>query len=453
LIMEIKGSIPSLTELDPRVIPFQRKLVWTIKRGLDYSQGTHEILCSGAVGSSKSVVAAHLGITHCLENPKALLLIGRRSMPDLKSTLLQTILEHLGDDVPYDLNKATSIITFANGSKIRPYSWADGRYKKVRSLEPSAAIIEELTENEDLDFYHEIKLRVGRLKHVNEKWILSLTNPDDPTHPAHGYFIDKPSEKTHVFYSKTRDNVFLPPSYIATLEEDLDPKMARRMLEGEWLAISQEVVYYSYSRTHNFRDRKYEINPKYPIHITFDFNIGVGKPLSATLFQWIDREFHFFDEVVVEGARTEDVLDEIHGRGYFDIEVEFQVHGDATGKHRDTRSKHSDWEIIKNYLNNLKNKAGNYVRFVIGVPLSNPKVRDRHNRVNAQLHNSVGRRRVFVYGPCKTLDEGFRLTKLKENAGYVEDDSKYYQHVTTAAGYGICWVLSEEGRVEISMLR
>lgn len=451
--MEIKGSIPTISEFDPTHIPFQKRLVSLVRKKLDYSLGTHEILCSGAVGSSKSVAAAHLGVTHCLMYPKAKLLIGRRAKPDLKATLVETIKEHIGDDVPYYFNQSTSLFIFPNGSQIIPYSWADGRYKKVRSLEPSAAIIEELTENDDLEFYKEIVMRVGRLKHVPEKWVLSLTNPDDPTHPAHSYFIDKPHSKAHVLYSKTRDNVFLPPSYVSTLEENLDPKMARRMLEGEWLAIAQEVVYYSYSRSHNFRETKYEIDPKLPIHLTFDFNIGVGKPMSATLFQYKNREFHFFDEVIIEGARTEDVLDEVHGRGYFDIKTEFEIHGDATGKHKDTRSKHSDYDVIKNYLNNLKNKDGEYVRFAIKVPLANPKVRERHNKVNAQLHNSLGRRRLFVYGPCKTLDEGFRLTKLKENTGYVEDDSKSYQHVTTAAGYGIVWVLNEEGRLEITTLR
>jgi len=41
------------------------------------------------------------------------------------------------------------------------------------------------------------------------------------------------------------------------------------------------------------------------------------------------------------------------------------------------------------------------------------------------------------------LAEGFSLTKLKDGAQYIEDDSKRYQHITTAAGYGICSVLDE----------
>jgi hypothetical protein len=451
------GSTPSLLEFDPSIIPFQLNLIKDIRKNFDYSKGVHELLCSGAMGSSKSMVACHLIITHCLMYPKARVLVGRRTLTALRDTMIHKIIEHMGNDLiegkDYLHNRSRSIFTFANGSQIIPYSWADGNYKKVRSLELSAAVIEELTENDDMKFYHEIMYRVGRLSHVKEKFVLCLTNPDDPTHPAYDYFISKPVGLRKVYYSITEDNPFLDPSYIRKLKESFDPKLARRLLYGEWLAITQDVIYYSYSREHNYKDHKYVIDQRYPIHICYDFNIGVGKPLSIVLFQFINNTFHFFDEVIIEGARTDDSMDELEGRGYFNYPVEFRVHGDATGKHRDTRSKHSDWDIIKQRLQNTKNKDGQYIRFSIEVPLSNPKVRDRHNKVNATLHNSLGHRNLFVYSDCKTLDEGFRLTKLKQNAGYIEDDSKHYQHCTTAAGYGIVWMLNEIDRPTITMLK
>lgn len=451
------GSTPSLLEFDPRTIPFQAKLIKDIRHRYDYSTGPKEILLSGAMGSSKSTVAAHLALTHAMLYPRSRVLVGRRTLASLKDTFTKKIQEHIGNDLveheDYVMNKSRHVFTFRNGSEIIPYSWADGNIKKVRSMELSAAVIEELTENEDLEFYKEILLRV-RLQHVPEKWVLSCTNPDDPSHPAYDYFIGNPTESRHVYYSKTSDNPFLDPTYIRKLEETLDEKMARRLLYGEWLAVRQDVIYYSYSPEHNFIKRPYEINKSYPIHINWDFNIGIGKPLSLCLFQYINGVFHVFDEVIIEGARTEDALEELYGRGYFDLDVEFEIHGDATGKHRSTASKHSDWDIVKHWLNNCKRKGTDeYVRFKMGIPLSNPKVRQRHNNVNAQLHNSIGQRRLFVYGKCKVTDEGLRLTKLKENAGYVEDDSKAYQHVTTALGYGVCWVLSEIDKPQITMLR
>ena len=450
------GSTPTLMEFDPKVIPFQARLVYDVRKKFDYTKGVQEILLSGAMGSSKSTVAAHLALTHAILFPRSRVLVGRRTLSSLKDTFIKKIMEHMGNDLveytDYVFNRSRNIFSFKNGSEIIPYSWADGNIKKVRSMELSAVVIEELTENESMDFYQEILLRV-RLQHVPERWVLSCTNPDDPSHPAYDYFIAKPTESRHVYYSKTADNPFLDPSYIRTLQETLDEKLARRLLYGEWLAVRQDVIYYAYSKEHNFVNRKYEVDQRHPIHINWDFNIGVGKPLSLCLFQYINGAFHVFDEVIIEGARTEDALEELHGRGYFDLPVEFEIHGDATGKHRSTASKHSDWDIVRHWLNNCKSKSGEFVRFRMAIPLSNPKVRERHNRVNAQLQNALGQRRLFVYSPCKTVDEGLRLTKLKENAGYIEDDSKMYQHVTTALGYGICWVLNEEGKPNITMLR
>jgi hypothetical protein len=44
---------------------------------------------------------------------------------------------------------------------------------------------------------------------------------------------------------------------------------------------------------------------------------------------------------------------------------------------------------------------------------------------------------VRVHKRAKTVDEGLRLTKLKAGGHYIEDDTKHYQHVTTALGYGL----------------
>ena len=73
------------------------------------------------------------------------------------------------------------------------------------------------------------------------------------------------------------------------------------------------------------------------------------------------------------------------------------------------------------------------------VPRSNPPIRERHNIVNAYCCNSLKQIRLFVYAKCKTLHEGFNLTALKKGAEYIEDDSKEYQHITTAAGYRITY--------------
>lgn len=362
-------------------------------------------------------------------------------------------LDHLGTDLSYSLNRSRGSISFSNGSTMVTHSWADGHTAKIRSDAFSAALIEELTENEDQDFYNEVKMRVGRLKHVKEKWILSLTNPDSPEHWAYKYFIISKNKNRHVYYSRTSDNPFLPESYIKQLEETLDPKMVRRMIHGEWLEIGSEVIYYGYSRDHNFIHTNYLINERIPIRLSFDFNIGVGKPMSSVAIQH-DGTFHAFGEVIVEGARTENIMEEWAETGILDFNTEYIINGDSTGRRRDTRSIHSDWDIIKNFLDRYRTKDGKTIRYKMDVPMSNPKIRDRHNIVNGQLHSSTGVRRVKLYSGwvnkdgqtqkgAAITDEGLRLTKLRPGSNYQEDDTKYYQHCTTALGYSICSTLAD----------
>lgn len=427
------GSTPTFSEFNPDHIPFQRKVIDDIAQ-YDYNLGTHEVLLSGSVGSAKSILMAHIIIRHCLENNRARFLIGRRALPDLKDTLYLKILEHLEgiDSRYYRIWQNIGKIWFINGSEIISKSWADKRYSKLRSLELSGAAIEELTENhgDDEQAYHEIKMRVGRLPHIKCPLIISATNPDSPGHWAYKYFMETKSDTRHIYYSRTEDNPFLPPQYIAQLKHDLDPKRARRMLYGEWIEIQDEVIYYQYDSKTQFKSEDWKPREDLPIMIAFDFNIGDGKPMSAIACQKIDGTYHVFAEVIVEGARTDEVMNEFFDRGIITKGRKYEVHGDASGKARHTSSKKSDYEIIKESLER------NGIDYTFKVPLSNPAIRTRHNAVNALCLNDLGQTRLYLYN-TPTLDKGLRLTAFKKGGKLIEDDSKYYQHVTTALGYAI----------------
>lgn len=428
-------------------MPYQARVIDDIYFRFKYELGVHEILLSGSVGSAKSILMAHLAVRHCIENPGAKLLLGRKALPDLKETIYRKILEHLEgslvEGVHYSINTTQAGIKFRNGSEIISRSWADKAYKKMRSLELSAAIIEELTENnqDDSQAYQEIKMRVGRLPHIKTNWIVAATNPDAPDHWVYKYFeLDKSDAERnhtrHVYYSVTTDNPFLPSQYVDQLRADLDPLMARRMIFGEWLSIQTEVIYYAYDKVQNRRGA-YEVDLRLPIHITFDFNIGQGKPLSCACIQYdkATDTFHVFDEVVVEGMRTEDALEELADKGILDHRTTYIVNGDASGKHRDTRNIKSDYEIIRVFLSNYRTQDGRTIQHEQQVPLANPPIRKRHNVVNAYCCNDQGKRRLFVYEKAKTADEALRLSSLKKGAGLLEDDSKAFQHIGTSIGY------------------
>lgn len=433
----VSTSTPHLEEFDPTCIPFQMQVINDIAK-FDYSIGAHEVLLSGSVGSAKSLLLAHLIIVHCLEHNGARVAICRRAMPQLRKTLWVKIKEHLRgssliEGKHWKTNESRLEIKFCNGSEILSHTWADGHYDKCRSLELSMVAIEELTENDTDDFFKELRPRVGRLPHIKQNLIVAATNPDGPSHWAHEYFISSSSNTRHVYYSLTEQNPFLPSWYIEQLKAEYDPKMAQRMLYGKWVEISREVIYYAYDRSRNYRDTDYTVDSRFPVHISWDFNIGIGKPLSCVLFQFINDTFHFFDEVVVEGMRTEGSCEELDGRNLLKSEWQYIINGDASGFNRNTRSTSSDYDIIKKYFANHKSK----LKFDLQIPSANPLIRERHNKVNGYCFNELGQSRLFIYKNAKTADKALRLTQLRKGARFEEDDSKDFQHIGTAIGYGI----------------
>lgn len=432
-------SKTSLQGFDPNAIPYQIKVVNLIRRDWDYSTGTPEILLSGSYGSAKSILMAHLIVTHCLFNPGAIGLIARKAMPDLKSTIFKEIVEHISEDLTegtdYWVNETNASIRFSNGSEIISRSWSDKRYKKGRSLKISFLVFEELTENneEDKEAFMTLKARLRRLPHVKENVLIAATNPDSPAHWVYKYFFDEKKETRFVFKSITTDNPFLDPVYIKQLKEDLDPIQALRYIYGEWVELTKDRVYYAYNKETNFRE-SFDINYTDELRICHDFNIGHGKPMSAAAAIKIGRTYHIIKAFHVEGARTSDIMEEIASSGLLDQFRTITVYGDASGKNRDTRSIKSDYDIIKEFLSNYRTKDGRALSFQMKVPLANPPIRRRHNIVNAHFINENKEVRLYVYDMW--LHEGFMQTSFKKGSN-IEDDSLPQQHVTTAIGYMI----------------
>ena len=430
-------SDTNFSDFNPRIIPYQSQVIDFLDEW-DYSTGTPEILLSGSYGSAKSILMAHLAVRHCLENPGARVCIARKALPDLKDTIYNEIIEHIEQDftegVHYWTNETSAKIRWNNGSEIISKTWADKKYKKGRSLKLSMLIVEEISENNDDDkeAFMTLKARLRRIPKVKENILICATNPDGPSHWVYKYFILDKKRTRKVFYSNTKDNPFLDPIYIEQLKEDLDPRAARRYLHGEWIELTQEVIYYAYNSEKQFLKKKYEVNEKYPVTISFDFNIGVGKPMSSCAYQHINDEFHVFKQVVIHGSRTQDVMEEYNNAGIFKPGRRIIVHGDATGKARHTNSIHSDYDIIVNYLAKITG-----ITYELQVPMANPPIRSRHNKVNAYCLNDNGKTRLWIYEGCETVDEALRLTQFKKGADLVEDDSKAFQHIGTALGYGL----------------
>jgi PBSX family phage terminase large subunit len=438
-------SKPYFSEFNPRIIPYQCDVV-ALLADWDFSKSTPEILLSGSYGSAKSILMAHLVVRHCLENPGARVCLARKALPDLKDTILKEIIEHISEDFTegkhYSVNHTSAKIKWFNGSEIISRSWADKKYKKGRSLKLSMLVFEELAENnqEDKEAFDTLKARLRRIPTVKENILIAATNPDSPAHWIYRYWFEEKKSFKLIFKSVTSDNPFLDPIYVQQLKETLDPKAAQRYIYGEWIELTQEKIYYNYESHRNFKDEQYKFNPAYPVDIMHDFNIGYGKPMSAAVGQVINGHYHVAAAILIDGARTQSIVEEIANRGYFEINPTVRVFGDETGKNRDTRNVKSDYDIIKKFLENYETKEKRKLNVSINLPSSNPPIRKRHNLVNAMFYNANGQSKLTIYKDAKDADTGFRLTNFKKGAQIDEDDSLREQHVTTSIGYWINYI-------------
>jgi hypothetical protein len=457
-------DILSYSTFNPENIKWQYKVLWDQANLWPYHKGTQAVLFSGAVGSAKTTLAAFMAINHCTTLNRAKCLLGRRSLPDLRDTIYSDIVALL--DADDTLMEGVDYITYDNTcrvvfpktkSEIFSRTWGDKRYKKFRSLKISMAIIEEATENnqDDRQAIREIMQRLNRISHIKKNTLLLLTNPDSPAHWIYRDYIEKANEESvHVYYSLTADNPFLDAGYISFLEKNLTKKEADRQLRGMWVEIDSDRIYYSYqSEMHFHRDTKYQLDPRYPVDLMADFNIGKSKPMSWALGQYINDEFHVFREYHAETMRTQNLLDEMIADGALDLPVDWRIFGDATGKNRDTRSISTDYEIIEAAFANHKRPDGSMIEYEFCVPKKNPPLRRRHNTANGVMENAKGEIRFHLYKGCDFVDEGFRLTEPKKGADNVEDDTLESQHVTTAITYWIDYIINRLNNNTKSVMR
>lgn len=452
-------SEPCLTRFKP--FGYQKKVL-SLVLNHNYSLYTPEILLSGSVGSAKSILLAHIAITHCLRWPGACVGIGRRSLPDLKKTLYKEIIEHMsvGSHGPcliegrhYRKRDNTAEILFSNGSSILPVTWGDQRYSKFRSMKFSMLLFEELTENDD-DFepgFKILKARLRRIPWVPENLLIAATNPGEPESVWHKYFIQgaETFDSRYVFYSQTADNPYLDPVYLQQLLQDYSVLEAERYLKGRWISLEGRGIYHAYAEERNLIREPYSFDWTKPLHLTFDFNTAEGKPQSCAAFQvGSDARFHFFAESVIDDANwVLDNLTDFEAQGLFegkqgDRTVRVQkviVHGDATGRARSSNSLRSNYDLIKDWF------AERGIPVVMAVPNINPPLVKRWTTVNALCQNALHEVRIYVYQTCPVLNMGMKLSRKKPGTS-IEDDSKRYQHITTALGYAVCYLKENETR-------
>ena len=204
----------------------------------------------------------------------------------------------------------------------------------------------------------------------------------------------------------------VPPEEIEAARNDLDERTFNQEYCAEFVTYSG-LIYYGFSRELSVFDCS---DNGGTIHIGMDFNLD---PMSAVMCIRKGEKLYAFDEIVMYGSNTDEMVAEIKDR-YPNREI--IVYPDPASRQRKTSAGgRTDLSILQN--------GG----FMVKAKNSHALVRDRINAMNSRLLSSSGDRHLFVSPKCKHTIKSLERQTYKEGTSIPNKDG--FDHMNDAFGY------------------
>ena len=365
-------------------------------------------LMLGGIGVGKTFTLAHYVLQMVSKYPKAKGLIVANTITQLKNATMQGLTEELESlNIPFKLimggtaKKITIIDT-------EIYLYSLKSYENIRGIQVGWIAGDEVcfAKKESIDVI------LGRLRDKRGPLTVRFFSSPNSFNWAYDMFNgrdgDNKTDMYHLIKAKTEDNIFLPEGYYSSLLEfygGVDSPMAKQELFGEFINLTAGAVYWAFDRNINVLPCKY--NPKFPVYVGQDFNIG---NMANCYAQYINGIFYIYQETILTGnsANTFDATAKIiSDLGTNNV----MVVPDSTGKARKTSSATSDHQIMRD--------GGLHV-----LETSNPLIRDRQNSVNIALKHL----NLVIDPSCRQIIKELESLAQRDKEGDVS-------HVSVALGY------------------
>ena len=404
-------------------------------------------LYQGGFGSGKTWIGSLLGIILAHKYPGIVGLVLAKTYPMVRDTTMATYFDHLKAfemtrGIHYDFNKSESRIDFKNGSQILFRHLQDP--EKIKSLNAGFVEVEEASQITKADF----DMTLSRLRQVGiprKRWF-GHTNPEATKGWVHKIFVEQNTgivafgdEKLHIrrIISPTTDNKALSEIYVESLRHQYDPEYYKIYVLGQDGDYTRGLVSYSFSEL-NVRNTEYKRD--LTLYLSCDFNVD---PMSWVLAHRYNGEYHFFDEIVVEGSNIDESVREVIRR-YPDHLGGIVITGDASGNNRDVCTPDVGGTSYTQMLNTF-NQMRYPGKIRVDVRSANPLIADRVAAWNAMVCNADGVRRVVIDPRCKWLIYNLQNLKYKEGTGIIDKPTthqiskdrslKFLTHIFDAASY------------------
>jgi hypothetical protein len=401
------------------LLPKQDELIYGVTPGVDVDV----CLYVGGVGSGKTFINSYLGLKLCLEyGPMTGIACGPTHDQTTTTLVERGYMAHLArggylkqEDWTYNYSRKQ--LKLMNGSEIHFYS--NDSPDAMMSNECSWGSIDEGGLCDEVLFTNLLtRLREGKLKPARI-WLTG--NPEQRRGWVADKFDDCPrvevveigGETVRIGYRKvhapTSENIVnLGAAYIALQQSSMDERTYKRLVDGLEDSGTDGVVCYNFDKHFNV-DSQLAYRKDLPLYLTCDFNYD---PMCWSVAQIVggglSREYHFLDNINLEGAGSEQAIELFAARWAFHRRLPLIITGDSSGGNRTTQglagqSKEDrnqgkmtgDYRIIKNTLHRL---GWQKISFDI---VQNPLIVERVQAWNTKMCNWLGFRGIKFHPRCE----------------------------------------------------
>ena len=287
-----------------------------------------ETLYGGAAGGGKTAALVAEAITYALEYPKSRIYLFRRTIPELKQSVVPEIYKQCAaylDSGGMKYNSQDRTFVFRNGSIVQlAYCEVASDIYRYQSAEIHLLLFDELTHFPQ-DDYEYLKTRV-RSTGEHPLKVMSATNPGNIGHGwVKQYFIDVAEPEKIFTDPEGNTRMFIPArvddhpveafreSYGKRLEATKDPDLRRALRYGDWDIFSGQV----------FTEWRREVDDK-PYHVVDPF------PIPAFWTKWFAYDWGYNTYAGGIWLARDPASDRIYGYR------EFYVHAMSASKQVET---------------------------------------------------------------------------------------------------------------------
>ena len=308
-------------------------------------------------------------------------------------------------------NETALKIDFKNGSSISLKGAEKPDNLRGRAID--FVVLDEFADMKPEAWYEVIRPSLSGRQSQGEALFIGTPKGRNHFYDLYGKGVDHDDGWSSYQYT-TIEGGNVPPEEIESAKADLDTRTFQQEYEAQFVNYSG-IIYYGFKREESVKRHD---GDRSVIHVGMDFNLD---PMSAVLMTRKGDTLHIFDEIVMFGSNTDEMVAELRERYGNGTIV---IYPDPASRQRKTSAGgRTDLSILQN--------AG----FEVRVRNSHAAVRDRINAVNSRLLSNDGQRRLYVDPKCKKVIESLERHTYKEGTSQPEKDG--FDHMNDALGYAV----------------